>query len=116
MVSSRWRASAALLAWHAPEHPDVTAINLLSRRNQYDLWPRFQDQATLGATLVLVVPDTSQHPALVDSLRPHFADAQPGALTAVTYRGDTLTMRRAWTLRGWRGSWPADPNDPLKNR
>lgn len=115
LAAARYQ-EAALLAWHDPTHPDVTAINLLGRRNQYDLWPRFQDRAQPGATLVLVVPDTSAQPALVDALRPHFATATRGALTAVTYRGDTLTMRRAWTLAGWRGTWPADPNDPLKTR
>ncbi len=107
---------AALIAWHDPAHPAVSAINLLGRRNQYDLWPRFQDRAVRGATLLLVVPDTSQRPALVDTLRAHFGSATPGALTAITYRGDTLTMRRIWTLADWRGTWPADPNDPLKNR
>ncbi|MBA3853784.1 MAG: hypothetical protein C0503_05165 [Gemmatimonas sp.] len=115
LATARYQ-EAALLAWHDPAHPEVSAINLLGRRNQYDLWPRFQDRAQPGATLVLVVPDTSMHPALVDSLRPHFAAATPGALTAVTYRGDTLTLRRAWTLSDWRGTWPADPNDPLKTR
>jgi hypothetical protein len=107
---------AALLAWHDPAHPAVTAINLLGRRNQYDLWPRFQDRAVVGATLLLIVPDTSQQPALVDTLRAHFGSATPGPLTAITYRGDTLTMRRTWTLADWRGTWPADPNDPIKNR
>lgn len=120
-TSSRFLAAAryqeaALLAWHDPQHPDVTAINLLGRRNQYDLWPRFQDEARPGATLVLIVPDTSASPALVDTLRSHFATATRGALTAVTYRGDTLTLRRAWTFGDWRGTWPVDPNDPLKNR
>jgi 4-amino-4-deoxy-L-arabinose transferase-like glycosyltransferase len=104
---------AALIAWHDVDHPAVGAVNLLGRRNQYDIWPRFQDRAAPGAALVLVVPDTSQSPALVDSLRPHFGSAQPGPLVAVVYRGDTLTLRRPWTLRDWRGSWPADPNDPI---
>jgi 4-amino-4-deoxy-L-arabinose transferase-like glycosyltransferase len=107
---------AALIAWHDPAHPAVSAINLLGRRNQYDLWPRFQDVALRGATLLLVVPDTSQHPALVDTLRAHFGSATPGALAAVTYRGDTLALRRLWTLADWRGTWPTDPNDPLTHR
>lgn len=107
---------AALISWHDPEHSAVSAINLLGRRNQYDLWPRFQDVALRGATLTLVVPDTSLHPALVETLRPHFASAEPGALAAVTYRGDTLALRRVWTLDDWQGSWPEDPNDPIKNR
>lgn len=115
LAAARYQ-EAALLAWHDPQHPDVTAINLLGRRNQYDLWPRFQDEARPGATLVLVVPDTSANPALVDTLRPHFATATRGALRAVTYRGDTLTLRRAWTFGDWRGTWPVDPNDPIKNR
>lgn len=107
---------AALIAWHDPDHPAVSAINLLGRRNQYDLWPRFQDRAVRGATMLLVVPDTSRNPALVDTLRQHFGRVTPGALTAVTYRGDTLTLRRIWTFSDWRGTWPADPNDPIKNR
>lgn len=107
---------AALIAWHDPEHPAVSAINLLGRRNQYDLWPRFQDRAVRGATMLLVVPDTSRNPVLVDTLRQHFGRVTPGALAAVTYRGDTLTLRRVWTLSDWRGTWPADPNDPIKNR
>jgi hypothetical protein len=115
LAAARYQ-EAALLAWHHPQHPDVTAINLLGRRNQYDLWPRFQDAARPGATLVLIVPDTSASPALVDTLRPHFATATRGALTAVTYRGDTLTLRRAWTFGDWRGTWPVDLNDPLKHR
>jgi 4-amino-4-deoxy-L-arabinose transferase-like glycosyltransferase len=115
LAAARYQ-EAAFIAWHDPEHPDVSAVNLLSRRNQYDIWPRFQDRASAGATLVLVVPDTSAAPALVDSLRPHFAAATPGPLVAVTYRGDTLTLRRPWTLSGWRGTWPADPNDPITRK
>ncbi len=107
---------AAFIAWHDSAHQEVSAVNLLSRRNQYDIWPRFQDRAKVGATLVLVVPDTSAAPALVDSLRQHFADATPGPLVAVVYRGDTLTMRRPWTLSGWRGTWPDDPNDPITRK
>ena len=66
--------------------------------------------------MLLVVPDTSRNPALVDTLRQHFGRVTPGALAAVTYRGDTLTLRRIWTFADWRGTWPADPNDPIKNR
>lgn len=102
---------AALIAWHDPSHPDVSAVNLLSRRNQYDLWPRFQDRAAPGATLILVVADTSANPPLVDSLRPHFNALEPESLVAVVYRGDTLALRRPWVLHDWRGTWPADPND-----
>jgi len=112
LAAARYQ-EAAFIAWHDSTHPDVAALNLLSRRNQYDIWPRFQDRASVGATLVLLVPDTSANPALVDSLRSHFAATEPGGLIAVVYRGDTLALRRPWTLREWRGTWPADPNDPL---
>lgn len=115
MATARYQ-EAALLAWHDRSHPDVGAVNLLSRRNQYDIWARFQDRASPGATLILVVADTSASPALIDSLRPHFTTAQPEGLVAVVYRGDTLTLRRPWTLQGWRGTWPADPNDPINRR
>lgn len=107
---------AAFIAWHDSLHPDVGAVNLLGRRNQYDIWPRFVDRAQPGATLVLLVPDTSAAPALVDSLRPHFSGVEPGPIVAVLYRGDTLALRRPWTLTDWRGSWPADPNDPITRK
>ncbi len=115
VAASRYQ-EAAFIAWHDSLHPDVGAVNLLGRRNQYDIWPRFQDRAQAGATLVLLVPDTSAAPAIVDSLRPHFANAERGPLAAVVYRGDTLALRRPWTLSNWRGSWPADPNDPITRK
>lgn len=107
---------AALIAFNDPSHPTVFGVNLLGRRNQYDLWPRITDTAQPGDVLLLVVSDTSLHPALVDSLRPHFGDALPEAPTVITRDGAPLGARRIWTLTAWRGTWPADPNDPRQPR
>ncbi len=104
---------AAMLAWHHPAHPTVMSVNLLGRRNQYDLWKRFQDAASKGATLIIMTTDTAQMPALIDSLMPHFVMINPGFLAARTYRGDTIAVRRTWALAQWRGTWPVDLNDPL---
>lgn len=115
VAASRYQ-DAAFIAWYRRPESNVFAINLLGRRNQYDVWPRFEQTAAPGASLLLVVPDTGRAPALVDSLRPHFAAAEPRALTAITFRGDTISWRRTWLLTDWRGSWPADPNVPIPPR
>lgn len=112
LAATRYQ-DAALMAWYGDGRPTVSAINTGGRRNQYDLWPRFTDVAITGASLVLVLPDTSANPALIETLRPHFESAARGDVIAVEHRGQAVAQRRSWTLTSWRGSWPADPNDPL---
>ncbi len=106
---------AAFLAFHLPSHPGVFALNLRSRRNQYDLWPRFRDVADSGAALMLLMPertDSTEPPAIAD-LRAHFAEVERLDRIPVLRGSDEITARRLWLLKGWRGSWPDDSTDPL---
>lgn len=109
---------AALLAFHLPSHPAVFALNLQSRRNQYDLWPRFRDQAEPGAALMLLMPertDDNDPPAIVD-LRAHFGEVERLERIPILRGSDEIAARRLWLFKGWRGTWPDDPTDPLVPR
>lgn len=108
---------AAQLAFNLAEHPMVYALNLGARRNQYDLWPRVTVMATPGATMLFLLdergaPPDALPPAMAQ-LAPHFASATMGPLLPLQRAGATSAQRRVWVLRGWRGTWPDDPNDPL---
>lgn len=109
---------AALLAFHLPSHPAVFALNLQARRNQYDLWPRFRERADSGAALLVLMPerrDDTEPPAIAD-LRAHFETVDRLERIPVLRGSDEITARRLWLLRGWRGTWPDDPTDPLSPR
>jgi hypothetical protein len=102
---------AAEAGLHLPGHPHVFSLNLAGRGNQYDLWPRFPDVARPGDDLVLAldeVPAGERHAALV-RLVPHFAGVARGELVELRRRAGEppVSRRRIWTLRGWRGDWPA---------
>jgi 4-amino-4-deoxy-L-arabinose transferase-like glycosyltransferase len=106
---------AALLAHHLADRPQVFALNLGSRRNQYDLWPQFEEQAAPGATVLLVLdsrnePD-AEPPGAVVRLAPHFAAVTRGPLLTLARGEAVFGGRRLWVLSGWTGSWPADSGD-----
>lgn len=109
---------AAQLAFNLPEHPTVYALNLGTRRNQYDMWPRVTAVASAGATMLFLLdergapPDTL--PPAVARLAPHYASVTMGPLLPLQRAGKTSAQRRVWVLRGWNGRWPDDPTDPLK--
>ena len=50
LAANRYQ-DAAMLAYHLEDHPAVYALNVRSRRNQYDVWPRFRDVARPGASI-----------------------------------------------------------------
>jgi 4-amino-4-deoxy-L-arabinose transferase-like glycosyltransferase len=107
----RWFAAdryqdAAQLSFNSGQRPFAVSLNLAGRGNQYDLWPGFPALAVAGDDLVLVVDDHPElHPA-VDRLSPHFTSVLRGERTALVRAGDTVQVRRVWTLAGWKGSWP----------
>lgn len=108
VASDRYQESSEL-AFHLPRHPAVFALNLTSRRNQYDLWPGFPDVARAGDQLVLVLDDRGdQHPT-VALLAQHFERVDAGEVVPLRRGTGLVTERRIWVLRGWRGSWPARP-------
>lgn len=99
---------ASEIAFHAPGNPEVFALNLAGRPNQYDLWPGFEVRAHRGDDLVAVVDDAGEtvHPA-VDRLAGCFASVTRGELVPLTYRQVAIGTRRLWLLRDWTGAWPA---------
>lgn len=96
---------AAEIAFLAAGHPEVSALNLGGRRNQYDLWPSFAASARPGDALVVVV-DSAAEADVAAALRAHFRSASPGAVVALTRGADTVAVRRIWTFAGWDGRWP----------
>jgi 4-amino-4-deoxy-L-arabinose transferase-like glycosyltransferase len=93
---------ASELAFHSDDHAPTFAFNLGGRRNQYDLWPRFQKLASPGDNLVLVLDESeTPHPALA-ALAPQFNSTERGALVSLRRSGKEVAARRLWILRGWR--------------
>ena len=119
-VATNRYQDAALLAYHLPGHPDVFALNIGARRNQYDLWPRFTTAAQRGATLLLVLDERGDPPAnlppMLATLAPHFAETRMGPLLPLMRGNEQVGRRRVWILADWRGAWPDDPSDPLISR
>jgi 4-amino-4-deoxy-L-arabinose transferase-like glycosyltransferase len=104
---------ASMLAFHLPGHPEVPALNLGGRPNQYELWPNFTQDPRPGLTVLLVLElPRDSVPGPIRRLRPYFASVTPGPFIPLK-RGDVeLGQRRLWILTGWTGTWP-DPRAPL---
>jgi hypothetical protein len=98
------------LAFYAPSHPPTFATNLSGRPNQYDLWPGFQDLATAGDNLILVLDDADQAPAAIAALVPFFAQIRQAERVALRRGVAEIGVRRVWVLLGWRGGWPRRPS------
>jgi 4-amino-4-deoxy-L-arabinose transferase-like glycosyltransferase len=100
---------ASALAFHLPDHPQTFALNLTTRPNQYDLWPRFTDRAQPRDGLILLVDEVTAEHATVALLAPHFATVNKGELVTLARAGDPVKQLRIWVLDGWRGTWPERP-------
>jgi len=99
---------AAALAFHLPAHPEVLALNMGSRPNQYDLWPGFAAVAHPGDRLLLVADDTeAEEKSVVGRLQPYFAMVQRGGVVERLRGANVLGRKRIWLLSGWLGGWPA---------
>lgn len=97
---------AAELAFYAPAHPPVFAVNLSGRSNQYDLWPGFPDLASRGDDLVLVVDESDEMHSTVARLAPYFLEVRRDTLVELRSRRGVVAQRRLWVLRDWRTGWP----------
>ena len=97
---------ASELAFHLPDNPETFALNLVTRANNYDLWPRFTDRAYPRDGLILVVDDVAGVHPTVALLEPHFARVQKGDSARLSRQGDVTRHLRLWILDGWRGTWP----------
>ena len=89
-------------------HPEVFCVCVTGRHNQYELWPGFADVAKPGDALVLLL-DERKEGAVHETaalLAPYFTSVTPGASAPLMRGSDTVTVRRVWTLAGYRGGWP----------
>ena len=96
------------LAFHLAGHPEVFCVCVTGRHNQYELWPGFADVAKPGDALVLLL-DERKEGAVHETaalLAPYFTSVTPGASAPLMRGSDTVTVRRVWTLAGYRGGWP----------
>ena len=93
------------LAFHLPDNPEVFALNLSTRPNQYDFWPRFTDRAQPRDGLILVTDDAERN-VTVETLRAHFERAERDSLVILARNGDPVKYLRIWVLDRWRGTWP----------
>lgn len=100
--ASRTYQAASQTAFHLPGQPLVLSTNLMSRSNQYDLWPGFPELATPGDCLILFgkEPGTEEAARL---LRPHFDQARRLAPVTRGRRGATIDVFNVWVFRGWSG-------------
>ncbi|MES2176216.1 MAG: glycosyltransferase family 39 protein [Gemmatimonadota bacterium] len=94
------------LAYHLPDRPLVFCTCLSGRHNQYEIWPSFPSVGQPGDNLVLALEDTSASAGSPAKLGPYFDRVTRGSLAPLMRGGDTVAMRRIWTLEGYRGGWP----------
>ena len=107
----RWIAAdryqdVAALAYALPDQPAATCLCLSGRRNQYALWPGFARRAAPGDTLVAVLDDSPETPAVVTRLAGLFETVARGPLAPLLRGRDTVGVRRLWVLGRYRGGWP----------
>ncbi len=96
------------LAFHLPDQPAVFCVCLTGRHNQYELWPGFADVARPGDALILLLDERSEGVVHETAalLTPYFTSVTRGARAPLLRGSDTVTVRRVWTLGGYRGGWP----------
>lgn len=109
-VAANRYQDASEIAFHLPNHPQVFALNVASRSNEYDLWESFAARARPGDDLVFVVDDEAVSAAIVDSVAAHFE--RRGGMERVALRrspppADPIAWRQVWFLSGWRGATSA---------
>jgi len=104
---------AAELAFWGRGHPTTFATNIAGRPNQYDLWARFPDQASVGDNFVIVLDETDEPHVALLRLQPYFHSADRGMLVPMVRGAGLIGTRRIWTLGGWRGGWPAPASAPV---
>ena len=95
------------LAYHLPDRPHALCMCITGRHNQYELWPTFPSVARLDDNLVLVLDETPGTPDTAKRLSPYFANVSSGALAPLLRGNDTVSVRRVWLLRSYRGGWPS---------
>jgi hypothetical protein len=105
LAADRYQEASEIAYWTVG-HPETFALNLGGRRNQYDLWPGFADRAHIGDRVVVALDETDGVHETIAALSPHFASILRGELVEMHRGTGIISLRRIYTLDGWRGSWP----------
>jgi hypothetical protein len=109
VAGNRYQDAALLSFYDRPT--EAFAVNIGSRRNQYDLWPGFNSLAAPGDRLVLILDDdTPETPVPIAALGPYFESVRRGERVTMRWRDDVVGNRRLWLLEGWKGGWPPRPH------
>ncbi len=98
-VSANRYQDASELAFHLPDQPTVFALNLASRRNQYDLWDTAHDRVRPGDGLVAVFEASVTGDSLAAEVGTWFRDFRAGATVDLTRNGGVISQRRIWLYR-----------------
>jgi 4-amino-4-deoxy-L-arabinose transferase-like glycosyltransferase len=98
-VAANRYQDASELAFHLPDQPTVFALNLASRRNQYDLWDTAHDRVRPGDGLVVAFEATAQGDSLAAVVGTWFRDHRAGATVNLMREGGVVTQRRLWLYR-----------------
>jgi 4-amino-4-deoxy-L-arabinose transferase-like glycosyltransferase len=102
-VATNRYQEASQLAFHLPDHPAVSSLNIRRRSNQYDLWPGFEDMASAGDCLVFVDIDDGWARQIVADLGGRF-ESTIEIGPARRKRGVGVTADyRLWAFDGWTG-------------
>jgi 4-amino-4-deoxy-L-arabinose transferase-like glycosyltransferase len=103
-VAANRYQDAAALAFHLPDQPTVFALNLSSRRNQYDLWETAHDRVRPGDGLVVAFDATPHGDSLAHVVGGWFREHTLADSVALRRPGTTrddgiVTWRRVWVYR-----------------
>jgi 4-amino-4-deoxy-L-arabinose transferase-like glycosyltransferase len=102
VASNRYQETSEL-AFHLAGQPDVFSLNLWSRTNQYDLWPRFTERAEPGDCLLFVAPDGGSEALVAERIAPAFGSVEDLGMVE-RKRGSTGVGRtRIHALSDWTG-------------
>jgi hypothetical protein len=98
-VAANRYQDAAALAFHLPDQPTVFALNLASRRNQYDLWDVASDRVRPGDGLVAMFDADARGDSLARVVGGWFRDYRLADSVSLTREGGEVARRRVWVYR-----------------
>lgn len=98
-VAANRYQDAAALAFHLPDQPTVFALNLASRRNQYDLWDVASDRVRPGDGLVAMFDADARGDSLARVVGAWFRDHRLADSVSLRRDGGEVARRRVWVYR-----------------
>jgi len=98
-VAANRYQDAAALAFHLPDQPTVFALNLASRRNQYDLWDTAYDRVRPGDGLVAMFDADPRGDSLARVVGGWFRDHRMADSVSLRREGGEVARRRVWVYR-----------------